>query len=146
MFKTHILALIYGQNGSLLVYTGFEACTRRTWRKSERTHTCIPREMHASRLNVCYYEEEYNGKLLKKLHLFWYAFLFTTPIQTSQSSSPQVVYVTATLPYVLLITFIIKGLTMDGASIGIRYYMVPDWSKLLTFQVSCFLTTPRIAL
>ena len=50
----------------------------------------------------------------------------------------QVVYVTATLPYVLLFIFIVKGLTMDGAIDGIKFYVVPKWHHLLRFQVNYF--------
>lgn len=48
----------------------------------------------------------------------------------------QVVYVTATLPYVMLIVFFIRGLTLDGASNGISYYVTPVWDKLLKPAVS----------
>lgn len=49
-------------------------------------------------------------------------------------TSGKVVYVTATLPYVLLICFLIRGVTLDGAIEGIKYYIIPDWKRLLTFQ------------
>ncbi|KAL4232818.1 hypothetical protein ACF0H5_007504 [Mactra antiquata] len=47
----------------------------------------------------------------------------------------KVVYVTATAPYVFLTIMLIKGLTLDGAMDGLRTYLTPDFSKLLTVQV-----------
>ncbi|KAL4221548.1 hypothetical protein ACF0H5_019805 [Mactra antiquata] len=47
----------------------------------------------------------------------------------------KVVYVTATLPYVLLTVLVIRGVTLDGAWNGLRYYFIPDWSKLARGQV-----------
>ena len=50
--------------------------------------------------------------------------------------STKVVYFTATFPYVILISLLIRGVTLDGAMIGIRYFFIPEWSKLLEFQAS----------
>lgn len=46
------------------------------------------------------------------------------------SSSGKVVYFTATFPYVVLTILLIKGVTLDGAMLGIKYFLVPDFSKL----------------
>ncbi|WAR07980.1 SC6A3-like protein [Mya arenaria] len=46
----------------------------------------------------------------------------------------KVVYVTATLPYVLLTVLLIRGVTLDGAVDGIKHYIYPDLSKLLKGQ------------
>ncbi|CAJ0565395.1 unnamed protein product, partial [Mesorhabditis spiculigera] len=46
-------------------------------------------------------------------------------------SSGKMVWVTATAPYVVLAALLIRGVTLPGASIGIRYYLTPDFSKLL---------------
>ncbi|XP_052809265.1 sodium- and chloride-dependent glycine transporter 1-like [Mya arenaria] len=47
----------------------------------------------------------------------------------------KVVYVTATLPYVLLTVLLIRGVTLDGAVDGIKHYIYPDFSKLLKRQI-----------
>jgi len=50
-------------------------------------------------------------------------------------SSGKVVYFTATFPYVILISILIRGVTLDGAWIGISYFFVPVWEELLDLQV-----------
>ena len=44
-------------------------------------------------------------------------------------------YVTALLPYVILIIFLVRGVTLDGASIGLKFFFVPKWELLLTAKV-----------
>jgi NSS family neurotransmitter:Na+ symporter len=43
----------------------------------------------------------------------------------------KIVMITVPLPLVLLLLLAIRGLTLDGASDGLAYYLAPDWSKLL---------------
>nr|CAB3266312.1 sodium- and chloride-dependent GABA transporter 3-like [Phallusia mammillata] len=50
-------------------------------------------------------------------------------------TSGKVVYFTATFPYVSLIALLIRGATLDGASMGIRAYLLPDLSQLAKAQV-----------
>lgn len=47
----------------------------------------------------------------------------------------QAVYFTATFPYVCLVILFFRGVTLPGADIGIKIYMEPDFSKLLSGQV-----------
>lgn len=42
----------------------------------------------------------------------------------------QVVYVTATLPYILLLVILIRGLTLPGSLNGVLFYITPDFERL----------------
>ena len=45
-------------------------------------------------------------------------------------SSGKVVWITATMPYVLLTILLIRGLMLPGAADGIEFYLVPDLKAL----------------
>ena len=47
----------------------------------------------------------------------------------------QVVYFTATFPYVILIALLIRGCMLDGAAEGLYFLFVPKFEKLLEFTV-----------
>ncbi|XP_041364132.1 sodium- and chloride-dependent glycine transporter 2-like [Gigantopelta aegis] len=46
----------------------------------------------------------------------------------------KVVYVSATVPYVLLLALLIRGLMLPGAVEGIKAFIIPRWENLLTLQ------------
>ena len=41
---------------------------------------------------------------------------------------PEAVYVTSTLPYVVLTVFLIRGLTLKGSFSGVKFLFTPDVS------------------
>ena len=45
------------------------------------------------------------------------------------------VYFTATFPYVILIALLVRGVTLPGATIGLKKLFVPDFTRLGDFQV-----------
>ena len=47
----------------------------------------------------------------------------------------QVVYFTATFPYVILIALLVRGVTLPGATDGLLFLIKPDWYKLLEWGV-----------
>ena len=46
-------------------------------------------------------------------------------------SSGKVVWITATMPYVVLTILLVRGLMLEGAMDGIKFYLTVDWRKLL---------------
>ena len=48
----------------------------------------------------------------------------------------QVVYFTSTFPYIMMTVMVIRGCTLEGASLGLEYYLKPDFSRLADSVVS----------
>ncbi|KAL3121949.1 hypothetical protein niasHT_001948 [Heterodera trifolii] len=47
----------------------------------------------------------------------------------------KVVYLTASFPYLMLFFLLLRGLSLPGASLGLEFYLKPDFSKLLESKV-----------
>lgn len=55
----------------------------------------------------------------------------TNPVSVFQAA-----YFTALFPYVVLITLLVRGVTLPGAVDGILFFLTPQWHKLLDPNVS----------
>mmetsp|Transcript_26293 Transcript_26293/g.55854 ORF Transcript_26293/g.55854 Transcript_26293/m.55854 type:complete len:646 (+) Transcript_26293:59-1996(+) len=51
------------------------------------------------------------------------------------ASSGKVVYVTALLPYVALTAFFIRAITLENAFTGLKFFLIPDFSKIFRLDV-----------
>jgi len=51
------------------------------------------------------------------------------------SSSGKVAYFTAIFPYLVMLTLLIRGLTLPGASQGLLFFFTPQWEKLGSLKV-----------
>ena len=68
-----------------------------------------------------------NEQLLGLLLLAWIIVYFC--LWKSIKATGKVVYVTATLPYVLLIVFLVRAATLPGAADGLTFFLLPRWRK-----------------
>ncbi|KAI7813728.1 sodium- and chloride-dependent GABA transporter ine isoform X1 [Triplophysa rosa] len=50
-------------------------------------------------------------------------------------STGKVVYFTALFPYVVLLALLINNVQLPGAMDGIRFFIIPEWNKLLNVEV-----------
>lgn len=76
--------------------------------------------------------EEFGTPKLDLLLLAFLAWVFVYfCIWKGVKSTGKVVYVTAVFPYIILFVILIRGVTLDGASIGLRYFFLPKWENLL---------------
>ena len=47
----------------------------------------------------------------------------------------KVVYFTVIIPWMILLVFVVRGVTLPGALEGLRYYLTPNFSALLNYRV-----------
>ncbi|KAK9309304.1 hypothetical protein QLX08_001041 [Tetragonisca angustula] len=72
--------------------------------------------------------EIFNWKIALALVIAW--ILVYMCMIKGIASSGKVVYVTATFPYIVLIIFFFRGVTLTGMSDGLRHLFTPKWWKL----------------
>ena len=48
----------------------------------------------------------------------------------------QFVYVTALFPYVILLILLVRAATLPGFTVGVAFYITPQWDKILDINVS----------
>jgi len=63
----------------------------------------------------------------------WVLLFFT--LWKGVASSGKVAYFTAIFPYIVLITLLVRGLTLPGAMDGVLFYITPKWEELLNLKV-----------
>lgn len=73
--------------------------------------------------------ENFNWKIALALLIAW--ILVYLCMIKGIASSGKVVYVTATFPYLVLIIFFFRGITLKGAGDGIRHLFTPTWHTIL---------------
>ncbi|KRX65672.1 Sodium-dependent serotonin transporter, partial [Trichinella sp. T9] len=59
-------------------------------------------------------------------------------------SSGKAVWFTATVPYVALFALLAHSCTLPGSQASIKYFLMPDWSKLLNIEVTFLLSHDAI--
>ncbi|XP_070559787.1 sodium- and chloride-dependent GABA transporter 2-like isoform X2 [Ptychodera flava] len=72
-------------------------------------------------------------ELVGCLALSWVVVYFC--IFKGVKSTGKVVYFTATFPYVMITILLIRGALLPGAIDGIKFYIIPEWHRLLDGQV-----------
>ncbi|XP_076117670.1 sodium- and chloride-dependent glycine transporter 2-like [Mytilus galloprovincialis] len=50
-------------------------------------------------------------------------------------SSGKIVYVTVTFPYIVLVIFLVRAVTLPGAAEGIKFFLIPKWHEILSTKV-----------
>ncbi len=49
----------------------------------------------------------------------------------------KIVWLTVPIPWLMLVILTVRGLTLEGSTQGLAYYLTPDWSRLLEPKIWC---------
>eukprot|EP01060_Flectonema_neradi_P000124 TRINITY_DN1009_c5_g1_i1.p1 TRINITY_DN1009_c5_g1~~TRINITY_DN1009_c5_g1_i1.p1 ORF type:complete len:563 (+),score=60.99 TRINITY_DN1009_c5_g1_i1:81-1769(+) len=89
---------------------------------------------HAVDISTGFYDvNRFNWAMVGCLFVSWIAVYIC--IRKGVKSSGKVVYLTATLPYVLLVLILVYAMTLEGAGEGVKFYITPRPEKLKDPQV-----------
>lgn len=69
-----------------------------------------------------------NGNIAGCLLISWIVTYFS--VANGIKSSGKVVYFTAVFPYIVLVIFFFRGITLEGAKNGVALFFQPDWTRL----------------
>jgi len=56
-------------------------------------------------------------------------------LRNGVASSGKVAYFTAIFPYIVMLTLLVRGLTLPGAGKGLLFFFTPQWEKLASLKV-----------
>ncbi|XP_069951018.1 sodium-dependent neutral amino acid transporter B(0)AT3 isoform X2 [Cherax quadricarinatus] len=73
--------------------------------------------------------DKFNWKIAVCLLVAW--FLTYLCMAKGIATSGKVVYVTAPFPYLVLVIFFVRGITLPGMEDGLKHLFTPDWGKIL---------------
>ncbi len=73
------------------------------------------------------------GYIFLGLFLSWIAIFFS--IWKGAKTVGKVVYATVLIPWFLLLLFVVRGVTLPGAVEGLKFYLTPDFHRLLSHQI-----------
>ncbi|XP_071529931.1 sodium-dependent neutral amino acid transporter B(0)AT3-like isoform X1 [Panulirus ornatus] len=73
--------------------------------------------------------DKFNWKIAVCLLIAW--LLTYLCMAKGIASSGKVVYVTAPFPYLVLVIFFVRGITLNGMQDGLKHLFTPDWGKIL---------------
>jgi len=74
-----------------------------------------------------------NGHLVFCMFLSYFLIYFSA--WKGVKSTGKMVWVTCTMPYVILTILLIKGLTLEGSGAGLKYLVIPDFKKIGDIEV-----------
>lgn len=77
--------------------------------------------------------EQLHGHLVAGLLATWIVIWFI--IRSGLKNIGKILLFTVPLPVILVLILLIRGVTLEGAAVGLNYYLSPDWGKLMSAQV-----------
>lgn len=74
----------------------------------------------------------------------WYISVWMCVFHGQQVWLFQVMYITATSPYLFMLALLIRNCLLPGARTGILFYLTPDWSRLNDLEVNFYIESCKL--